>query len=137
MYNDNNIIYIISFLFEVKFMPPKKFFSVKNDNSDSISTSLSTSTSKLTVKSFSEFKLAVLKKRMKPISVPENEGYEIENGLPDMKRDINLKLVYYLNENQIRQVFYYYSFLLFFIIMFLVVCNKLRILGVEKSFCIY
>jgi hypothetical protein len=39
------------------------------------------------------------------ISVPENEGYEIDN-LLEMKRDINLKLVFYLgdDDNKIRQV---------------------------------
>jgi hypothetical protein len=43
------------------------------------------------------------------ISVPENEGYEIDNGLPEMKRDINLKLVFYLldDDNKVRQVFYF------------------------------
>jgi hypothetical protein len=44
------------------------------------------------------------------IAVPNNEEYEIENGLLDMKRDVNLKLVFYLadDENKIRQVFYLY-----------------------------
>jgi hypothetical protein len=46
----------------------------------------------------------LVSKSKKLISVPENEGYEIVNGLPNMKRDINLKLVYYLNENKIKQV---------------------------------
>jgi hypothetical protein len=51
------------------------------------------------------------------IEVPENEGYEIENGLPDMMRDINLKLVFYLgdDDNKIKQVF----LLLFFNIILL------------------
>jgi hypothetical protein len=40
------------------------------------------------------------------IPVPENEGYEIMNGLPNMRRDINLKLIFYLfDDNKIRQVF--------------------------------
>jgi hypothetical protein len=45
------------------------------------------------------------------ISVPENEGYEIDN-LLEMKRDINLKLVFYLgdDENKIRQVFFFLFF---------------------------
>jgi hypothetical protein len=44
------------------------------------------------------------------IPVPQNEGYEIINGLLDMKRDIKLKLVFYLvdDDNKIRQVFYFY-----------------------------
>jgi hypothetical protein len=47
------------------------------------------------------------------ILVPES--YEIENGLPEMKRDINLKLVYYLDENQIREVFFFILFFFYFI----------------------
>jgi hypothetical protein len=44
----------------------------------------------------------------KGILVPKDEGYEIVNGLLDMKRDINLKLVFYLadDENKIKQVFF-------------------------------
>jgi hypothetical protein len=56
------------------------------------------------------------------ILVPKDEGYEIENGLPNMKRDINLKLVAFLNDDKIKQVF----FILFFsVYIFLVICNKL------------
>jgi hypothetical protein len=47
------------------------------------------------------------------IVVPKNEGYEIENGLLDMKRDVNLKLVAFLNEDKIRQVFCFCSFIFF------------------------
>jgi hypothetical protein len=52
------------------------------------------------------------------ISVPEDEGYEIDN-LLEMKRDVNLKLVSYLvdDENKIRQVFYY-LILLFFLVIY-------------------
>jgi hypothetical protein len=41
-------------------------------------------------------------------SVPEKEGYEIDNGLLEMKRDVNLKLVFYLadDEDKIRHVFF-------------------------------
>jgi hypothetical protein len=41
------------------------------------------------------------------IPVPQNEGYEIMNGLLKMKRDVNLKLVFYLSDDddKIRQVF--------------------------------
>jgi hypothetical protein len=47
------------------------------------------------------------------IPVPNNKGYEIINGLPNMNRDVNLKLVFYLtDDNKIRQVFYYYYFLI-------------------------
>jgi hypothetical protein len=40
------------------------------------------------------------------IPVPQKEGYEIKKGLLEMKRDINLKLVFYLSDddNKIRQV---------------------------------
>jgi predicted RNase H-like nuclease (RuvC/YqgF family) len=44
---------------------------------------------------------------MKDINVVgESEGFEIENGLSGMKRDINLKLVEHLDEDKIRQVFF-------------------------------
>jgi septal ring factor EnvC (AmiA/AmiB activator) len=49
------------------------------------------------------------------IPVPEIGEFEIKNGLPEMKRDINLKLVYYLDENKIREVFFY--FILFNLIL--------------------
>jgi hypothetical protein len=41
------------------------------------------------------------------VPVPQNKGYEIVNGLLEMKRDVNLKLIFYLtdDENEIRQVF--------------------------------
>jgi predicted DNA binding CopG/RHH family protein len=39
------------------------------------------------------------------IPVPENSGYEMLNGLPSMKRDINIKLIKFLNDNKIREVF--------------------------------
>jgi predicted nucleic acid-binding Zn-ribbon protein len=43
---------------------------------------------------------------MKDINpVREIKGYEVENGLPGMKRDINLKLVKHLDEDKIREVF--------------------------------
>jgi predicted nucleic acid-binding Zn-ribbon protein len=49
------------------------------------------------------------------IPVPE-EGYEILNGLFGMKRDINLKLTKYLDNDKIRQVLlFFYFFLLNFI----------------------
>jgi type III secretory pathway component EscV len=38
------------------------------------------------------------------IRVPENEGYEISNGLLGMKRDINLKLTDKLDDDKIKQV---------------------------------
>jgi predicted nuclease with TOPRIM domain len=41
----------------------------------------------------------------KGIPVPENEGYEILNGIPEMKRDVNLKLVAFLNNDKVRQVY--------------------------------
>jgi hypothetical protein len=46
------------------------------------------------------------------ISVPNNKGYEVLNGLTNMKRDVNLKLVFYLldDENKIRQVFLLFIF---------------------------
>jgi DNA repair exonuclease SbcCD ATPase subunit len=49
----------------------------------------------------------------KGIPIPENEGYEILNGIPNMKRDINLKLVGFLNDDKVRKV--YFLFYLFFI----------------------
>jgi hypothetical protein len=70
------------------------------------------------------------------IFVPENEGYEIKNGLLKMKRDINLKLVLYLadDENKIRQVFYNWFLFLF---IFLVICSKLRIFHLENTLSFY
>jgi hypothetical protein len=70
------------------------------------------------------------------ICVPEKEGYEIDNGLLEMKRDINLKLVFYLldDDNKIRQVFLFVLFFVYFTLMFLVVCSKLRIFYLEKAF---
>jgi predicted nucleic acid-binding Zn-ribbon protein len=51
----------------------------------------------------------------KGIPVPENEGYEILNGIPNMKRDINLKLVGFLNIDKVRQVYcLFYLFYIFF-----------------------
>jgi hypothetical protein len=48
------------------------------------------------------------------IIVPDSEEYKIDNILK-MKRDVNLKLIYYLNENKIKQVFlYFYSYFLIF-----------------------
>jgi hypothetical protein len=38
------------------------------------------------------------------IPVPEDEEYEIVNGLFGMKRDINLKLIKYLEEENVKQV---------------------------------
>jgi hypothetical protein len=65
------------------------------------------------------------------IAVPENGGYEIENGLSGMKRDINLKLTKFLDDNQIKQVFVYCCF--FFIYFFLkVIWNMFRIFCLEK-----
>jgi hypothetical protein len=115
-------------------MPPKKIIPQKNVNSKSISNAKpiinkkqdsitkpkldfeikrkpilsSKSTSRLTSKSSSKFTSIILKTPTKPkyiISVPENEGYEIDN-LLEMKRDINLKLVFYFgdDDNKIRQV---------------------------------
>jgi predicted nucleic acid-binding Zn-ribbon protein len=63
--------------------------------------------------------------------VPEEEGYEILNGLLGMKRDINLKLTEHLNDDKIRQVLFY--FILFYFI-YLVIWNELRIFYLEKSF---
>jgi hypothetical protein len=49
------------------------------------------------------------------IPVPELGGFEIENGLPNMKRDINLKLVGFLNDDKVRQVYFlFYLFFYFF-----------------------
>jgi hypothetical protein len=118
-----------------------KISALTEKKSTSVLTSTSTSISTATALSKPSSKLtsAVLKIQTNltyTISVPENEGYEIENGLPDMKRDINLKLVYYLDESKIRQVFYNHSFFSFTLI-FLVICNKRRIFPLEKSFSIY
>jgi TolA-binding protein len=57
-------------------------------------------------KSENENRLKILEteKTKNGIFVPESEGYEIRNGLLEMKRDINLKLIYYLDENKIKQV---------------------------------
>jgi predicted PilT family ATPase len=51
------------------------------------------------------------------IPVPENEGYEISNGLLGMKRDLNLILTGHLSEEEIRQVFYliYYTCIIWLI----------------------
>jgi predicted nucleic acid-binding Zn-ribbon protein len=54
----------------------------------------------------------------KGIPVPENEGYEISNGIPNMKRDINLKLVVFLNDDKVRQV-YCLFYLFYFIFSYL------------------
>jgi predicted nuclease with TOPRIM domain len=40
------------------------------------------------------------------IPVPEKEGYEILNGFLGMKRDINLELTEYLDDDKIRQVLF-------------------------------
>jgi uncharacterized coiled-coil DUF342 family protein len=47
------------------------------------------------------------------VPVPRFGGFEILKGLPDMKRDINLKLVFYLGDDdkKIRQVFYLFIYL--------------------------
>jgi hypothetical protein len=66
------------------------------------------------------------------IPVPEIEGYEIVNGLLEMKRDVNLKLIYYLDKKRIIEVF----FIILFIFLFLVIWDKLRIFCLEKSFFI-
>jgi hypothetical protein len=39
--------------------------------------------------------------------VGECEGYEMENGLLGMKRDINNKLTFFLNDEKIREVLFY------------------------------
>jgi chromosome segregation ATPase len=50
----------------------------------------------------------------KGIAVPEERNYEIENGLLGAKRDLNLKLIKDLKEEDIPQVFILiFSFLLF------------------------
>jgi hypothetical protein len=56
----------------------------------------------------------------KRILVPKDEGYEIKKGLLEMKRDINLKLVFYLgdDDNKIRQVFFFFFFFFCFIYFF-------------------
>jgi hypothetical protein len=50
------------------------------------------------------------------ISVPKKKGYEIEKGLLEMKRDINLKLIFYLadDENKIRQAYFYFNYFILF-----------------------
>jgi predicted Zn-dependent peptidase len=47
------------------------------------------------------------------IPVPENGGYEIENGLLGMKQDINIKTTEYLNDEKIKQVFIFISLYFF------------------------
>jgi hypothetical protein len=67
------------------------------------------------------------------ILVPENGRYEIVNGLLKMKRDLNLKLVFYLrdDDNKIRQVFFIILFK--FIYSFIVIYSKFRIFCLENS----
>jgi hypothetical protein len=53
------------------------------------------------------------------IPVPENKGYNIENGLLGMNRDINIKLTIYLKEPAVRQVnilFFNFFFNFYFIL---------------------
>jgi hypothetical protein len=70
------------------------------------------------------------------ITVPDKKKYEINNGLLKMKRDVNLKLVFYLadDENKIRQVFLF----LLFDLIFLDIYSKFRIFYLENalSFCL-
>jgi chromosome segregation ATPase len=51
----------------------------------------------------------------KGIAVPEEGNYEIRNGLLGAKRDLNLKLMKDLEDEDVRQVFIYvFRFLLFY-----------------------
>jgi hypothetical protein len=52
------------------------------------------------------------------IPVPEKEGYEIENGLLGVKRDINIKTTEYLNDKKIKQVFTFLFIFYFYFYFF-------------------
>jgi tRNA G46 methylase TrmB len=51
------------------------------------------------------------------IIVPDAEEYQIENLLM-MNRDVNLKLVYFLDAEKIKQVFFFFFFYFVFLINF-------------------
>jgi chromosome segregation ATPase len=66
-------------------------------------------------KSDHEKKINNLKEKHMKTGIPapegESEGYEIANGLLGMKRDINIKTTEYLDDEKIKQVFFFIFFI--------------------------
>jgi DNA repair exonuclease SbcCD ATPase subunit len=80
----------------------------------------------------------------KGIPVPSLGKYEILNGLLGAKRDINIKLIRDLTDDDVKQVstlsyfiyLFIYIFIYLFIYLFEVIWNFVRVFFMEKSFLV-